>query len=143
MLSAHPYCSECQVYRKVKQVGVIPAGVVPPKLKKKDHEGQNVLKASMQEAQDGGLQLVEESIELAVEENSTEFCILFKEFHKQKKVINKQSSRIKVELQYCPNCSVGTLVYSMQSEQGDQLVVSEVARSDVSTTFVRTVKVSL
>jgi len=143
MLMATPYCSECQVYQKTKQIGILPAGIKPRKIKKKDTQGQQDYEEEVESALQGGLQLAEETIEFAKAGNSMEFVAMLTSMKENKKDIAKQTSRIVVNLVHCPSCHSGVLQYQLQTGIGDKLTTEEVAQYDAEKSFVREIKMSL
>ncbi|MCP4287916.1 MAG: hypothetical protein GY792_26345, partial [Gammaproteobacteria bacterium] len=55
ILYTMPYCNKCQVYMRSQELGLLPAGVVPKKIKKKDTAAQQAFQQQMQEALDHAL----------------------------------------------------------------------------------------
>jgi len=140
MLRSKPYCTKCQVYQKTRQLGLLPAGIKPRKVKKKDAEGQAALQQDADEALQGGLQLMEESAEMATDGQTNDFRGLLNEFKSDQKEIGKHISRINVSLQFCPDCQTGLLVYSLVSGQGEDTATELLAAYDVGHAFVSSVK---
>ncbi|MGI9519899.1 MAG: hypothetical protein ACR2NP_22790 [Pirellulaceae bacterium] len=143
LLLAQPYCDRCQVYRKNKQLGLVPAGVKPRKVNKNDAEAQTTLQADVDEAFNGGLQLMEETAAMAEAGDTSSFCELMQEFKAQKKEIGKQSTRLSVSVEYCPACHEGQLIYKTVQGHGDETIVQELAEWSVGPAFVREVLISL
>lgn len=143
ILMAQPYCTKCQVYRKTRQLGLLPAGIQPRKVKKKDAEGQEALASDAEEAMQGGIQLVEETAEMAQGGQTTEFIDTMREIRDSKKEVSKLSSRIQVSLEFCPRCHDGNLLYAMVSGQGEETVTEPIASFGVSEDFVRATKLGI
>ncbi len=140
-LRASPYCRECQIYKKTHQLGLLPAGVKPRKVKKKDTAGQAQLEKDIQTALDGGLQLVNETAEAATEDNVSAFQDMMGAMKSNKKEIGKMTSRVQVELQYCPDCNQGDLVFKMLTGFNEDQSVEIIRKAPVSQTFSRQVRV--
>ena len=140
-LAAAPYCKDCQIYKKKNQVGLLPGGIKPRKVKKKDAEGQAQLQEDLQTAIDGGIQLANETAEAGEQGNVSAFQDIMNPLKEDKKAIGKMTTRVQVELHYCPDCNKGDLVYTMLSGFGEDQT-SEVIRSvEVSDTFSRQIRV--
>jgi len=140
-LSAAPYCPECQIYKKTHQVGMLPAGIKPRKVKKKDTEGQAQLQEDLQTAIEGGIQLVNETAEAAAEDFVSGFLDIMTPLKDNKKEIGKMTTRVQVELQYCPDCNKGDLVYKMLSGFGEEQTTEVIKQVEVSPTFSRQIRV--
>ena len=143
ILMAAPYCSECQTYKKTANIGMLPAGVKPRKVKKKDVEGLATYQQELDDAVNGGLQLVEETAEMAKTGNSKEFTDLLGQMKESRKEINKQTSRINVIMIYCPKCHDGELKYQMVTGQGEEMVTRDISTHEVDPTFVRETMMSV
>ncbi len=143
LLMTQPYCEQCQMYRKTKQLGVMPAGIKPRKVKKKNAAEQGAMQAEAEEAFSGGLQLMEETAEMAQSGDTKTFCELMQELKAQKKEINKQSTRLTVSVEFCPACHAGRLIYKTMQGHGDETIVQELATYQVGPAFVREVRVTM
>lgn len=136
ILMSLPYCSRCQVYMKDKEIGWLPAGIKPRKVKKKDTEGLEEYAREQQQALDEGQALTNQMMECAANANSDDFSRLLGEHQSNKKEIQKQTSRVMLKLQHCPKCGSGDLIASVITGFGEEAQTVEVARQGVTHEFV-------
>ena len=130
-LAAAPYCKDCQIYKKKNQVGLLPGGIKPRKVKKKDAEGQAQLQEDLQTAIDGGIQLVNETAEAGEQSNVSAFQDIMNPLKEDKKAIGKMTTRVQVELHYCPDCNKGDFVYTMLSGFGEDQTSEVIVRGSL------------
>jgi hypothetical protein len=139
ILFAVPYCEACQVYMKSKELGLLPAGIAPRKIKKKDTEGQQAYEEELQHALESGQQRMETLLESVNEKDASRFVDLLSEHTDYKKAIGKQTSRLAVTLEHCKHCQAGRVVLKLQTGFGENQTVTELARVDVQAGFTRDV----
>lgn len=139
ILFAVPYCEACQVYMKSKELGLLPVGIAPRKIKKKDTDGQRDYEEELQRAMESGQQRMEKLLESVNEKDAGRFADLLSEHADNKKVIGKQTSRLAVTLEHCKHCRAGRVVLKLLTGFGENQTVTELARVDVEAEFTRDV----
>lgn len=135
LLMAAPYCESCGVYMKTKQLGILPAGIKPRKIKKKDKEGQAAYEKEIQDALDTGGKLVEKLREMYSEGDSAGVREVIAEHKANQKEIGKQTTRTQVSIHRCPRCNGGTLKFDLVSGQGDKVEILATEEWPVSSEF--------
>ena len=139
ILFAVPYCEACQIYMKSTELGLLPAGIAPRKVKKKDTEGQQTYEEDLKLAMESGQTRMETLLESVNEKDPRQFVDLLSEHADNKKAIGKQTSRLTVSLEHCKQCQAGRVVLKLQTGFGENQSVTELARVDVEAEFTRDV----
>ena len=137
ILFALPYCDKCQVYMRSKELGLLPAGVTPKRIKKKDVEAQQAYEQELREALEGGKQLVNQMIEMVNASNADAFKSVLNEHAARKKEIGLLTSRITIKLNYCRRCGSGTVIFQLATGQGQNISLSEIGKCEADAAFVR------
>lgn len=137
ILFAVPYCDKCQVYMRSKELGLLPAGVLPKKIKKKDTEAQQAYEHEIGEALQGGQELVKQMTEMISTGSADAFAGVLAEHAARKKEIGKLTSRITVKLQHCRRCGSGNVIFQLASGQGDTVSTSEIAKCEADSAFLQ------
>lgn len=137
VLRAVAYCEKCQVYRKSQELGLLPAGIKPRKIKKKDVAGKQQYEQEVEAAMDAGLQLLED-LQEAVDRNDPQaFRVVMEQHKSQQKEIGKLTGRLLLALQRCPRCQESQVVVSMATGQGEGIAKETVMTWDVDAIFTR------
>jgi hypothetical protein len=139
ILFAVPYCEACQIYMKSTELGLLPAGIAPRKIKKKDTEGQQAYEEELKLAMESGQKRMETLLESVNEKDPRQFVDLLSEHADNKKAITKQTSRLAVSLEHCKQCQAGRVVLKLQTGFGENQTITELARIDVEPEFTRDV----
>jgi hypothetical protein len=137
ILFAVPYCDKCQVYMRSKELGLLPAGVVPKKIKKKDTEAQQAYEQEIGEALERGRDLVGQMTEMVNSGNADAFAGVLGEHVPNKKQIGTMTSRIVVKLHYCRRCGSGNVIFQLTSGQGQNISTTEIGKYEADSTFLR------
>jgi hypothetical protein len=143
LLSAKPFCETCQVYMKTKNQGWLPAGVVPRNIKKKDVEAQQAYESEHRAAFDDGLAASQLAVQHASQGDAQAFRELLTSHKPQHKAIQKQTSLIEVQLNYCPHCLTGHVRTVCHSGQGENVSQQELQVAPVDRPFVEQCTMSL
>jgi hypothetical protein len=139
VLRKAPYCPDCQLYMKTRQLGLVPASVPARKVKKSDEAGKAAYEAEQQKAFDGGKQTVEAIQQFAAGNNTAEFRTKVDALQLEKKQAGKLPSRFSLSLIHCKRCYGGRLVTKLLIGQGKQMKRTDFASADLHSEFVRSV----
>jgi len=137
ILFKKPYCAKCQVYMKTRNICLIPNGVQPKRIKKKNVEEQAAYDANIEKAEKQGKEILSQLQSLAENGQTDEFNKLIKLLNEQKKTTGKLTSRISVALSFCNHCHNGFLQPSMLTGQSDKIVVAPLDQIKLENEFVR------
>lgn len=137
ILMACPYCESCGVYMKSNQLGVLPAGIEPRKIKKTDAEGNATYEQEIGAALSEGQALAAATLDAGEAGDSTAIADLLAEHGPAKKAINKATARTELHLRRCPRCNGGALVAKIVSGYGEKVQVLAEEKREVSPDFVR------
>lgn len=132
------YCNACQVYFRTKSLGLIPAGVVPRKVKKSDAEGQAAYAREQEEAWNAGAALLGALAEKAAAGDAEGFRALLAEHApgpKQKEYA-KLARRIALSAQHCPRCSAGFLAATAVEGKANQIKQTPLGQTPLAPPFV-------
>ena len=135
-LRSQPYCEGCQVYLRGKEIVLLPAGVLPRKVKKKDVEGQAAYEREREEAAKQGQALLDEMAEHATSGRAAELTRLVETHAQQKKEYGKLERRIGLRLYHCRGCRTGILDAQLSEGHGNQIRVTPISRWNVAPGFV-------
>lgn len=137
VLFAVPYCDKCQVYMRSKELGLLPAGVAPKKIKKKDTEAQQAYEQEIAEALQRSHELVGQMTEMVQGGNADAFAGVLGEHAPNKKQIGSLTSRIVVKLHYCRRCGSGNVIFQLATGQGDTVSFNEIGKCAADSTFLQ------
>jgi hypothetical protein len=135
-LRRRPYCDGCQIYLREKDVGWLPAGVLPRKVKKKDIEGQAAYARDREQTWKAGREQLEAISQQAVAGRAADFEQLMEPHAANKKACQKLERRIHLRLFTCPECRTGFLDAQTVEGQGKQIRMTPLGRWDVARGFV-------
>jgi hypothetical protein len=110
---------------------MLPAGVTPVKIKKKDLEGKAAFDQSHEAAWNQGMMELQELRKVAEEGKTARFNEIIGTHRTDQKRIGKLTTRLAVSLSHCPSCHVGQLNAVSLTGQGDKI-----AREDLGSTSV-------
>lgn len=139
LLRKAPYCAECQLYMKTRQLALVPASVPAKKVKKSDVAAKAAYDAGQQQAFDAAKQIIAGIQQLAVANNTADFQKKIEELQPGKKSAGKLPGRFSMQLIHCKRCYAGQIVSKLLTGQGKQLKQTEFARADLHQEFVRAV----
>lgn len=140
ILRAKPYCENCQIYMRTRSLALLPAGVKPQKIKKKDTEGQASFQQEHDAAWERGMAELEELRRAATEGKTSRFNEILEAHQPNQKEIGKLTTRITVSLSACPSCHAGQLNATQLSGQGDKIVREDLGASEVNPGLAREVR---
>lgn len=140
ILRAKPYCETCQIYMRTNNMGLLPAGITPQKIKKKDAEGQARFKQEHEAAWEKGMMNLEELRRAATEGKTSRFNEILETYRSNQKEIAKLTTRISVSLSSCPSCHTGMLNATQLSGHGDKIVREDLGSSEVNPGLAREVR---
>lgn len=136
ILQSKPYCESCQVYMKSRTLGLLPAGVVPRKVKKSDLDGMKRYEAEQTACAEEGAKLLEETRLLALKDDPAEFLGVFARFASQKKDVGKRTTRIEGRMHHCPRCHFGLYRPRTITGQGKEIKTADLPDTDLPPDFV-------
>jgi hypothetical protein len=140
ILRAKPYCESCQIYMRTNNLGLLPAGINPQKIKKKDTEGQARFQQEHEAAWEKGMAELEELRSAATEGKTSKFNEILEAHQLNQKEIGKLTTRISVSLSSCPSCHAGQLNAAQLSGQGDKIVRENLGATEVNPGLAREVR---
>lgn len=140
ILRSKPYCESCQIYMRTKNLGLLPAGIKPEKIKKKDVEGQARFQEEHEAAWEAGMATLEELRRAGSEGKTSRFNEILEAHQLNQKDIGKLTTRIAVSLSSCPSCHAGLLNAVQLSGQGDKIVREDLGNSEVNPGLAREVR---
>lgn len=139
VLCKAPYCPQCQLYMKTRQLGLIPASVPAKKIKKSDAAGQAAYETEQQQAFDLGKKTAETFQQLATGNNMAEFRKELDKLEPGKKAAAKLPIRFNLQLVHCKRCCSGQLVTKLLLGQGQNLKQNDFARAEMHSESVRSI----
>ena len=137
VLLTKPYCDECRVYRRTRNLGLLPAGIPKRKIKKKDTEGQAQYEQELQQALEAGLARAQGVVEATANADPAPLRQALVDHAPDRKSIGKQIFRIEVDLEACPRCQRGHVVTKLLKGLGENQQTETLARTPVEMAFVQ------
>lgn len=141
VLFATPYCDNCQVYMRTKDLCLLPAGVLPRKIKKKDVEGQQLYDLEQAHALQAGQELLSDLVSKVETSDAAGFAQIINEQAAIKKETGKLISRIQVRLQRCSRCRGGRLEIKLIVGFGEEMETNDLDLLEVTPEFLRDVEI--
>ncbi|QDT37817.1 hypothetical protein [Stratiformator vulcanicus] len=137
ILATNPYCTTCNRYMSTKsQYAVLPAGVEPRKIKKRDKEALAAYEAEQAAALAEGMKLAEKVGEAISADDPAGVAQILNEQQPQKSKNEKQLRRIHLNLQHCSVCAGGKFVAQLVEGHGKEQKVGAIAEWDLPEGFV-------
>lgn len=136
----YPYCQDCQLYMRRKQLVSLPAAVPVKRIKKSDATGQAAFNRADEEALALGNTLLSKFRQLATDGKGTEFTTLLREWATQKKATAKLPRRIFMQLVCCRRCHNGWLEANAKAGQGNNIKTTALGNTPVTPDFVRAIR---
>ena len=129
-----PYCDRCQVYKKQKSIGLLPAGCKQRKVGKKDEAGQAAYAAEHQAGLEAAMAQLDEIRQWAEEGRVSDLKRLVEKYREKEaaKEVNQQTTRLELKIQRCPNCHTGTLQAQLVSGDAGQPNIEDLGKSPAS-----------
>lgn len=141
LLFATPYCDNCQVYMRTKDLCLLPAGILPRKIKKKDVEGQQAYDQEQASALQQGQELLSDLVGKVEAVDAAAFAQVIDEHAANTKETGKLISRIQLKLQRCSRCRGGRLDIKLIVGFGDEMQSNDLDLLTVTPEFLRDVEV--
>lgn len=118
-----PYCTSCGVYMRQTVVAVVPAGVVPKRIKRKDRAAATAQEAEARTAYARGAAGVERIVAAARAGDAAAFGAAVAEVGplSARRATEKLSTRLHVRVVQCRRCAAGALHVQQLTGQGQQL----------------------
>jgi hypothetical protein len=136
LLRQAAYCEACQMYMRTRELGLLPAGILPRKVKKNDLQDQLRFETELKEAQARGDELLKAVARCAAAGQVSELRGLLDAHASGKKECAKLIHRITVSLSRCPRCASGIIVTALVSGQGQHIARQNVGSHQVGPGFV-------
>jgi hypothetical protein len=130
------YCDSCEVYMNKRDLGLLPAGVVPRKIKKGELQAQLNYEQELNEARTRGQVLLDAIAKNVTEGRVSEVRGILEAHAGRKKEYGKLTERIAVALTSCRRCGNGFVDTTLLSGQGEKVVRKEIGRHPVGPGFV-------
>jgi hypothetical protein len=137
LLRKHPYCDACQVYRRRRQLGLLPASAAPRKLKKTDQQGQLEQQQQDEQAHARSEEMLGLLERAATEGAAAKIASLVEEHAAARKQITKLPRRTEVSIVSCPQCSDGVLEVVLIAGQGNEITRHELGRFPLAPAVVQ------
>jgi hypothetical protein len=135
LVRAKPYCESCQLYLHSKGLGLIPAGVLPKKIKKGRTEELAAYEKEKEKSNEEALQILQQLQETARAGELDRFKEILAKHREHQKAYNKLTSRVSLSLSTCPKCASGFLKATRLSGQGNTTVREEMGNTPVHPSF--------
>lgn len=118
-----PYCTSCAMYMRQPVVAVVPAGVKPRRVSKKDAAGQAAYEAETREAFARGEAAVAKLLAAAQAGNPAAFAAAVAEGGPMsgRRAAEKLTARLHVRVVHCRRCAAGELRVALATGQGQNL----------------------
>ncbi|MBA4388025.1 MAG: hypothetical protein C0404_08595 [Verrucomicrobia bacterium] len=136
ILLKKPYCMQCQVYMKSRDLCLIPAGVQEKKIKKKDTEAQAAYEAEIKQALTEGQNALSQLQAHAQGWQADEFKKIVKFLVDRNRTTGKLTGRIAMKLVFCRRCRDGYLAPVMLTGQGEAIAMTPLATVKLDPQFV-------
>jgi len=137
ILRSRPYCEGCQMYFRRRELGLLPAGVVPRKIKKRDAEALAAHEQEQERAWEAGQDLLRALAGKAGEGDADGFRALLAPHEGNKKAYSKLSARIALSIDHCPGCCNGLLNAAVLRGQGNKIQRTALGPTPLAPEFVR------
>lgn len=134
-----PYCPDCQVYMKTRQLALVPASIKAKKVRKSNVEAKAAYDAEQQQAFDAGKQTAAAVQQLAASNSAADFRSKIEELKSGNKAAARLPGRISIRLVHCKRCHSGQLLETLLVGQGKYMKRTQLARTDLHPEFVRSV----
>jgi len=123
VLRSKPYCASCARYMRSPVVAVVPAGIVPKKVKKKDLAGKAAQEAEASAALEEGRAAVERIFATGASGDPVAFKALLAEVGPlaTRRKTEKLAARVHVAVVHCRACGAGELRASLVTGQGQEI----------------------
>ena len=136
VLRGHPYCEGCQLYLRRKSLGLLPAGVVARKIKKRDDTGRAAYDAERAEAWARGQALLAELVGSVSAGRAADATRLLEVHAGRQKEYAKLERRIELSLATCRACRTGHLEATALQGLGDKAQKTPLGHWNVEAGFV-------
>jgi hypothetical protein len=137
VLRAKPYCDECGVYMRSRQLGVVPASIPARKIGKNKQQEQQQYEAEQAQAAEKARAVLAALAESAQQGDDRQFRRTLEEGGV---ITEKQAMKLplsfRVALVYCRDCANGRLVASSLTRVKNQTAVAEANRWDLDPAFI-------
>jgi hypothetical protein len=128
IMRMQPYCEACSVYMKGRDLGLLPAGVQPRKVKKSDVEGTQAYEQELEAAFEEALGTVNLLAERAAAGDIEGLEQTLAPFEPRSRKHDKLTARIRIKLNQCPRCDAGEMIATALTGKGDKVVQTEIVR---------------
>ena len=105
LLRRRPYCADCRAYMRTQTLCVIPAGLIPRKISKRNTEELAAYQDSIHHTLDAGVRVVDRVRGFADSGAVEEFRQLVEQLKGQRKAASNLTGRIELTLACCPRCA--------------------------------------
>jgi hypothetical protein len=124
-----PYCAACGVYMRSPVVALLPAGLEPKRVSKKDAGALAAREAQAKEAFARGQAALERLFDAGRMGDAAAFGVAVTEEapRVRNRATGKLAARIQVKVVHCPRCHAGELRAAVMTGQGKQLKVTPLA----------------
>jgi hypothetical protein len=136
VLRRHPYCDACQVYKRRRQLGLLPASAAARKLKKSDAQGQFEQQQREAEAQARGQEMLATLERSAKEGRAAAISGLLDQHTAARKETSRLPQRLQISLVSCPQCSAGALEATLIAGQGNNTTQHNMGHFDLTPAIV-------
>ncbi len=136
-LKAKPYCEQCQVYMRTRDLVVLPASTPTRKFKRKDTEALEAWQAENEVAHKAGMDLLDGIWQAAGNRQTGVINDIVSEHKPRAKEIGKLPVRIVLSLNTCPGCAKGHLFAASLTGHGNDIHRQELGGVDLSSEFTR------
>lgn len=120
VLRAQPYCRDCGAYLESRGGCLLPAGIEPRPISKKDKAALEAAEAEAAAAQAQALKIVHDLAQMAAEGRTEDIVGVMSEHAPHRRDYERLSHRVHLDLHACRHCGNGVLAAKMAAGKGEK-----------------------
>ena len=137
ILMSVPYCDDCHIYMKTRELAQYASSIPIVKIKKNDAAGQEAHDKAQEEAHAKGLAHVQSLNQFVTDNNAAAFKTYIEAVKPEQKAIKKLPRRVQINLISCKCCAKGHIIAALLTVNGDQVIPLELSKTELPPEFVR------
>ena len=136
-LKAKPYCEQCQVYMRTRDLVLLPASTPNRKIKRKDTDAIEAWQAENEVAHQAGMDLLDNIWQAVDKRQIGVINDIVSEHKPHAKETGKLLGRIALSISTCPSCAKGHLFAASLTGHGNDIHRQELGSVDLSSDLTR------